>query len=417
MSFQRIHELFGQGLLWLCLVLAVVCAWAGMVLLLRRISASPTFRSSRLRRGGVGLVFLAVAMLFNSYPTNADKNRARGSVTPSYPSAQEPLPRSGTDGGANGSFSVDAVIDFDGVSAFPAWTNSLDAICITGIAVGQSSVWMRVSWPLNELLPSSLLDVFSARECNTNTWAFCGSVSVPAATNEIVVAAFVPDSPISAFGRQFFRIGTKTDSDGDGLSDAFERLASQTDPLASDSDGDGLPDGWEHENGLDPKLWSDAYSDPDGDGIPNLYEYHNGTQPQVSDAEQVERIVAGGSGTNAVATLSAALAVSSPYSVIEVADGVHEGPGWSGFSITLPDYPVLITSSDGGRSRRAIIRHTAQYAAMYLNATQTTHTVVQGLCYDLAATNGAQMAFWCGGDLPWSGPPAGGMFRDVYVRM
>ena len=388
-----------------------------MVLLLRRISASPTFRSSRLRRGGVGLVFLAVAMLFNSYPTNADKNRARGSVTPSYPSAQEPLPRSGTDGGANGSFSVDAVIDFDGVSAFPAWTNSLDAICITGIAVGQSSVWMRVSWPLNELLPSSLLDVFSARECNTNTWAFCGSVSVPAATNEIVVAAFVPDSPISAFGRQFFRIGTKTDSDGDGLSDAFERLASQTDPLASDSDGDGLPDGWEHENGLDPKLWSDAYSDPDGDGIPNLYEYHNGTQPQVSDAEQVERIVAGGSGTNAVATLSAALAVSSPYSVIEVADGVHEGPGWSGFSITLPDYPVLITSSDGGRSRRAIIRHTAQYAAMYLNATQTTHTVVQGLCYDLAATNGAQMAFWCGGDMPWSGPPAGGMFRDVYVRM
>ncbi len=417
MSFQRIHELFGQGVLWMCLVLAIACALAGMVLLLRRISASPTFRSSRLRRGGVGLVLLAVALLFNSYPTNADKNRARGSVTPSSPSVQEPVPRSGAEGGANGSFSVDAVTVFDGVPALPAWTNSLDALCITGIAVGQSSVWMRVSWPFNDLPPSALLDVFSACECNANTWTFCGSVSVPAATNEIVVAAFIPDSPISAFGRQFFRVGTKTDSDGDGLSDAFERLVSQTDPLVADSDGDGLPDGWEYENGLDPNLWADAYSDPDGDGIPNLYEYHNGTQPQVSDAEQVERIVAGGSGANAVATLSNALDASHPYSVIEVADGVHEGPGWSGFAITLPDYPILITSSDGGRSRRAIIRHTEQMAAMYLNATQTTHTVVQGLCYDLAATNGTQMAFWCGGDLPWSGHPAGGMFRDVYVRM
>jgi hypothetical protein len=356
-------------------------------------------------------------MWFNSYPTNADKNRANGSVPPSYPFAQEPVPRSGVDGGAAGPFSIDVVTDFDGVPVFSAWTNSLDVLCITGIAVGQSSVWMRVSWPINESLPSSSLDVFSASDCDTNIWTFCDSVSVLAVTNEIVVAASIAGSPISALGRHFFRVGTKVDSDGDGLSDAFERLVSQTDPLASDSDGDGLPDGWEYENGLDPNLWPDAYSDADGDGIPNLYEFHNGIQPQVPDAELVECIVAGGSGTNAVATLSAALAASSPYSVIEVADGVHEGPGWSGFSITLPNYPVLITSSDGGRSRRAIIRHTTQYAAMYLNATQTTHTVVQGLCYDLVATNGAQMAFWCGGNLPWSGPPAGGMFRNIYVRM
>ena len=417
MSFEQIHELFEQGMLWMCIALAVVCALAEMVLLLRRIVASPAFRRLRLRRGGGGLVLFAIAMLFNSYPTNADKNRAGGSATPGCLFAREPVPRLGADGGVNGSFSVDAVTVLDGVPGFPAWTNTIDAICITGVAVGQSSVWIRVSWPFNDLLPSSLLDVFSARECNANAWTFCGSVSVPAATNEVVVAAFIQDSPISVFGRQFFRIGTKADSDGDGLSDAFERLVSQTDPLSSDSDGDGLPDGWEHENGLEPNLWSDAYSDPDGDGIPNLYEYHNGTLPQVSDAERIERIVAGGIATNAVATLSAALAVSSPYSVIEVADGVHEGPGWSGFSITLPDYPVLITSSDCGRSRRAVIRHAGQMAAMYLNATQTTHTVVQGICYDLVATNGAQMAFWCGGNLPWSGPPAGGMFRDIYVRM
>ena len=76
MSFEQIHELFEQGMLWMCIALAVVCALAGMVLLLRRIVASPAFRRLRLRRGGGGLVLFAIAMLFNSYPTNADKNRA-----------------------------------------------------------------------------------------------------------------------------------------------------------------------------------------------------------------------------------------------------------------------------------------------------------------------------------------------------
>jgi hypothetical protein len=55
----------------------------------------------------------------------------------------------------------------------------------------------------------------------------------------------------------FFRLGTMLDSDGDGLPDAYELLASHTDPLIAnpnlDSDGDGLTDAWELAHGTNPQ--------------------------------------------------------------------------------------------------------------------------------------------------------------------
>ena len=55
-------------------------------------------------------------------------------------------------------------------------------------------------------------------------------------------------------GNGFFRLGTMLDSDGDGLTDAYERLVSHTDPTKWDTDGDGLSDGWEVEHGMDPNV-------------------------------------------------------------------------------------------------------------------------------------------------------------------
>jgi len=416
MNIHQTIEFIRHAILFACLAGLVVCILAILTLSLVRVWRSNAIQSLLHSGCGVGLAVLAVVMMFNGYPTHADKKRA-GYGTERDQSRTEGEQRSGAIGGNTESSFECATADFAEAPSFPAWTNAFDSVCVTGIVLDPTSVWIRVSWPSNESLPNSMLDVYSALDCATNIWAFCATVPVSATTNEVVIVAFIPDAFIAEFPRCFFRVEKKTDSDGDGLTDAYERLVSQTSPVDPDSDGDGIPDGWELLNGLNPNSWPDSFADPDGDGIPNIYEYHNGTLPQVSDAEQIERIVAGGSGTNAVATLSEALAASRPYSVIEVADGVHEGDGWSGFKIRLPDYPVLITSADCGRSRRAIIRHNAQMAAMYLNATQTTHTVVRGLSYYLAATNGMQMAFWCGGNLPWSGSPAAGMFRDIYVRM
>jgi hypothetical protein len=54
------------------------------------------------------------------------------------------------------------------------------------------------------------------------------------------------------------------DTDGDGLTDGFERNTFGTDPLKPDSDGDGLSDGAEQRAGANPLL-----PDSDGNGVPD----------------------------------------------------------------------------------------------------------------------------------------------------
>jgi hypothetical protein len=50
----------------------------------------------------------------------------------------------------------------------------------------------------------------------------------------------------------FLILGTPLDTDGDGLTDAYEKLVSKTDPNNPDTDGDGIPDGWSVLLGLNP---------------------------------------------------------------------------------------------------------------------------------------------------------------------
>jgi hypothetical protein len=50
--------------------------------------------------------------------------------------------------------------------------------------------------------------------------------------------------------------------------------------VVTETDGDGLPDAWETANGLDPNNPNDAAEDSDGDGMTNGEEYVAGTDPQ-----------------------------------------------------------------------------------------------------------------------------------------
>ncbi len=50
----------------------------------------------------------------------------------------------------------------------------------------------------------------------------------------------------------FLILGTPQDSDNDGLTDAYEKLVSHTNPNNSDTDGSGLLDGWQVLLGLNP---------------------------------------------------------------------------------------------------------------------------------------------------------------------
>ena len=68
----------------------------------------------------------------------------------------------------------------------------------------------------------------------------------------------------------FFQLGTHHDTDGDGLFDSFEKLASGTDPASSDTDGDGVPDGLTLAQWRSHPLWAE-----NGDGtnlVVFLYE-------------------------------------------------------------------------------------------------------------------------------------------------
>ena len=74
----------------------------------------------------------------------------------------------------------------------------------------------------------------------------------------------------------FFILGTTNDTDTDGLTDAFEKLVSHTDPANSDQNTNGIPDGWEwaHFGSLQP-----GSSDYDGDLVSNYDEYLRGSDP------------------------------------------------------------------------------------------------------------------------------------------
>lgn len=52
----------------------------------------------------------------------------------------------------------------------------------------------------------------------------------------------------------FLVLGTPQDTDGDGLTDAYEELVSKTNPFNADTSGDGMLDGWKVEWGLNPLI-------------------------------------------------------------------------------------------------------------------------------------------------------------------
>lgn len=73
--------------------------------------------------------------------------------------------------------------------------------------------------------------------------------------------------PMSA---AFFILGTPQDSDLDGLTDAFEKLVSHTDPNNADTDGDGVSDAIEWLQGRNPFAYGAV---PDTNGVVNLDVY------------------------------------------------------------------------------------------------------------------------------------------------
>ena len=141
--------------------------------------------------------------------------------------------------------------------------SSVTNLCFYEIEKGTDTVTLGVAWPDGLSLPNGRLDVFGHWQLAPDGWTRLAQVDVsgvqPPATVEIGVGSF----PTDAMARTaFFRLAAQADTDGDGLSDAYEAWTLGTDPANPDTDGDGLSDGDEVALGTAP-----LGADTDGDGL------------------------------------------------------------------------------------------------------------------------------------------------------
>lgn len=172
---------------------------------------------------------------------------------------------------------------------FSTYTNAVTNVCATGIKPAETSVFLRAHWPSNLYPAPTGIEVYATPQLSTNAWVGVGTATVNGGGNSTVIElpySLLPDGWASSM---FFMFGLNIDTDGDGLSDAFERIVTKTDPNLADTDGDGMPDGWEYSNGLNPLSDSaddEANADADGDGLANKDEFLFNTNPHEPDTDQ-----------------------------------------------------------------------------------------------------------------------------------
>lgn len=139
-------------------------------------------------------------------------------------------------------------------------------IWITNVVAAKAGTNMNLTFTIAGGYSGTAYDVFanSVLDFSSNTnraWAWMGQ-GYPCVTYALT------NLPNTA---AFLILGNTNDSDSDGLTDAYERLVSKTDPNNKFSDGTGMLDGWEvlyfGRTGIAPN------ADPDGDGLSNYQEY------------------------------------------------------------------------------------------------------------------------------------------------
>lgn len=121
-----------------------------------------------------------------------------------------------------------------------------------------ASVIIHPPWNVTE----GVWDVFATTNLVRTAWQWVYRCN-PGQTNLVLTGLAYPN--------EFFVAASTNDTDGDGLSDAFEHLASHTDANSYSTDGTGMSDGWEWQ--YFGSISNNPDADPDGDGLTTWQEW------------------------------------------------------------------------------------------------------------------------------------------------
>jgi hypothetical protein len=145
-----------------------------------------------------------------------------------------------------------------GNNAYQVWITNVTA---TVAGNGIMNVTFTIAGGLSTT-PETPFDVFAIGALTANgQWSWMGQGY---ACNTYTL-------PITNSANAFIILGTPQDTDGDGLTDAYEMLVSKSSPTNYSTDGTGMADGWEvlyfGQTGVNPN------GDPDGDQLTTYQEW------------------------------------------------------------------------------------------------------------------------------------------------
>jgi hypothetical protein len=137
----------------------------------------------------------------------------------------------------------------DGVDSDCSYSTNAYFVSIANIVTTPSSNGMvNVTFSINGGQSGYMYDVFAIGTLpvplSSGTWSWMGQG--PSCYRYTIPNVNSADC--------FIILGTPQDSDGDGLTDAYELLVSHTNPYNPDTDGSGISDGWQVLLNLDPTI-------------------------------------------------------------------------------------------------------------------------------------------------------------------
>jgi len=153
-------------------------------------------------------------------------------------------------------------------------------VWITNVTANATSGAMAITFTIQGGSDNTPYDVFanSILDFSSDTnkaWAWMGQ----GCHGNIYTLTNLPNTAC------FLILGTPQDADSDGITDAYERLVSKTNPYIADTSGDGISDSDEILNGNNPLSYNPGWKlDSDNDGLPDLYESQVNLNPNSAEA-------------------------------------------------------------------------------------------------------------------------------------